>query len=158
MIAKTNTILIVDDEVINLRMLERLLGSRYAVVTATNGLAALEILKQVDVSLLISDQRMPGMTGIELLRASRSINPDLVCMLVTANTDEDTSIEAINDAGALRVIHKPWKGQTVLQFVEETLAQRETLIECKQANAQIELALSQLRLAAEELSLVSKHE
>jgi response regulator RpfG family c-di-GMP phosphodiesterase len=158
MTAKTNTILIVDDEVINLRMLERLLCSRYSVLTATNGLAALEILKQLDISLLISDQRMPGMTGIELLRASRDIDPDLVCMLVTANTDEDTSIEAINDAGALRVIHKPWKGQTLLQFVEETLAQRETLIECKQANSQIELALSQLKLAAEELSQVSKQQ
>lgn len=158
MIAKTNTILIVDDEGPNLRMLERLMCSRYRVLTATNGFAALEILKQVDISLLITDQRMPGMTGIELLRASRNINPDMVCMLVTGNTDKDISIEAINDAGALHVIHKPWKSETVLQFVQETLAQRETLIECKQANAQIELALSQLRLAAEELSQGSKHE
>ena len=158
MTAKTNTILVVDDEVINLRMLERLFRDHYGVLTATSGLAALEILKQVEVSLLISDQRMPGMTGIELLRAVRKIYPDLVCMLVTANTDEDTSIEAINEAGALRVIHKPWKGETVLQFVQETLAQRETLIECNQANAQIELALSELRLAMEELNLVSKHD
>jgi len=158
MTAKTNKILIVDDEVINLRLLERLLRSQYSVLTATNGSAALEILKQEDISLLISDQRMPGMTGIELLRASRDINPNLVCMLITGNTDKDTSIEAINDAGALRVMHKPWNSQTVLQFVQQALAQRETLIECKQANAEIEMALSQLKLAAEELSLFPKHQ
>jgi DNA-binding NtrC family response regulator len=151
MTAKTDTILIVDDEGINLRLLERLMSSRYRVLTATNGFAALEILTQVDVALLMSDQRMPGMTGIELLRASRNIRPEVVCMLVTGDTDGDTSIEAINDAGALHVIHKPWKAETVLQFVEETLAQREILIKCKHANGQIELARTELRLAAEEL-------
>ena len=158
MTGKTYTILIVDDEVVNLRMLERLMRSQYSLLTAMNGPAALEILKQNDVSLLISDERMPGMTGIELLRASRNINPDLVCMLITANTDNDTSLKAINDAGALRVIHKPWNPATVLQFVEEALAQRETLLQCKQANAEIEIALSQLKLAAEELSLFPRRE
>lgn len=158
MTGNTNTILIVDDVVVNLRLLERLLRSQYSVLTTTNGPAALEILRQNDISLLISDQCMPGMTGIELLRSSRNINPDLVCMLVTANTDKDTSIEAINDAGAVRVIHKPWNPETVLQFVQEALAQRETLIECKQANAEIEMALNQLKLAAQELCLFPKPE
>lgn len=157
MTAKTNRILIVDDEVINLRMLKRLLRGQYNVLTATNGPAALEVLRQNDISLLISDQRMPGMTGIELLRASRTINPDLACMLITASADNDTSIEAINEAGALRVIHKPWKAETVLQFIKEALERRNTVMECRQAKAQIELALSQLKLAAEELSLFSKH-
>jgi response regulator RpfG family c-di-GMP phosphodiesterase len=156
MTTNTKTILIVDDELVNLRMLERLLSSRYSVLTATNGLAALEILKRDDVSVLISDQRMPGMTGIELLRESRNINPDLVCLLVTASTDNETSIEAINDAGALRVIHKPWNAKIVLQFIHEALAQRETLIEGKLASADMESALSQLRLAAEELNLFAE--
>jgi DNA-binding NtrC family response regulator len=153
MTGKTNTILIVDDEVINLRMLERVLCDQYTVISATSGSAALEILKQEDISLLISDQRMPGMTGNELLRRSRDINPNLVCMLVTANTDNDTSVEALSTAGAMRVIHKPWKMETLLQFVHDALAQRETFIECKQANAEIERALNQLKLATRELSL-----
>jgi len=157
MTAKTDTILIVDDEMVNLRMLERLLRSRYSVLTATNGLAALEILKQDDISLLISDQRMPGMTGIELLRESGNINPDLARLLVTASTDNETSIEAIKDAGALRVIHKPWNPETVLQFVQEGLAQRARIIECRRANAEIELALSQLKLAAADLHLFPTH-
>jgi len=158
MTEKNNTILIVDDETVNLRLLERLLRNQYNVLTATTGSAALEMLKQDgSISLLISDHLMPGMTGIELLRASRNINPDLVCMLITGNTDNDLSIEAINEAGALRVIHKPWNSATVLQFAQEALAQRETLIECKQANAQIEMALNKLKLAAKELSLFTPH-
>jgi response regulator RpfG family c-di-GMP phosphodiesterase len=156
MTIKTKTVLIVDDEVVNLRMLERLLRSHYSVLTATNGVAALEILKREDVSVLISDQRMPGMTGIELLRESRNINPDLVGLLVTASTDNETSIEAINDAGALRVIHKPWAAKIVLQFIDEAMAQRETLIEGKLASADMESALRRLRLAAEELNLFSE--
>jgi putative two-component system response regulator len=153
MTGKTNTILIVDDEVINLRMLERVLCNQYQVVCATSGSAALEILKREDIALLISDQRMPGMTGNELLRRGRVINPNLVCMLVTANTDNETSVEALSTAGAMRVIHKPWKRETLLRFVQDALAQRETLIECKQASAEIERALNQLKLATKELSL-----
>jgi DNA-binding NtrC family response regulator len=155
MTSETNTILVVDDEAANRRMLKRLLCSRYNVRTATNGVAALQILKDEEVALLISDQKMHGMSGLELIRASRKVHPDLLCMLVTGNTNNDTSIEAINDAGALRVIHKPWNAEMVLQFVEAALAQRETLIECRQANAQIQMALSQLKLVAQELRLFS---
>jgi response regulator RpfG family c-di-GMP phosphodiesterase len=115
--------------------MERLLRRYYNVLTAKDGPEAIEILKSAEVSLLMSDQRMPGMTGIELLRESRAINPDVVSMLVTANTDNDTLLEAINDAGAVRVIHKPWDPERVLQFVREALAQRETLIACKQTNS-----------------------
>ncbi len=152
-----NTILIVDDEIVNLRMLDRLLRNKYRVLTADSGSAALEVLKQNDIALLITDQRMPGMTGIELLRASRSINPDLASMMVTAYTDSDTSVVAINDAGALRVIHKPWNPDTVLNFVDDALARRETLVECKLANAEIALALNKLKSASEELNLFSHH-
>jgi signal transduction histidine kinase/response regulator RpfG family c-di-GMP phosphodiesterase len=125
--------------------MERVLQKTYQVRTATGGVEALDMLKSGDFSLLITDQRMPGMSGIELLRESQSIDPDLVRMLVTANTDNDTSFEAINNAGALRVIHKPWDAKRVLQFVQEALEHRETLIECKFANEEIEKLMQQLR-------------
>jgi response regulator RpfG family c-di-GMP phosphodiesterase len=158
MASKTYQILVVDDELVNLRLMERLLRRDYQVVMANDGIEALEILKRGNISLLMSDQRMPGMTGIELLRQSHAIDPDLALMLVTANTDNDTSFEAINSAGALRVIHKPWDPRRVLQFVEEALAQRETLIDCKHANAQIEQVMILLRLAAENLNLSSEQD
>jgi response regulator RpfG family c-di-GMP phosphodiesterase len=100
----------------------------------------------------MSDQIMPRMTGIELLRASQAINPDVVRMLVTARTDNDISIEAINDAGVVRVIHKPFDRQLVLQFVKSALAQRQTLMECRQANIRIEQVISKLKRDTENLN------
>jgi DNA-binding NtrC family response regulator len=125
--------------------METVLRKNYEVLTAANGIDALEILRNKKVSLLISDQRMKGMTGVELLRESQSLDPDLVRMLVTASTDNDTSLQAINDAGALRVIHKPFDPRRVLQFVEEARAHRETLIECKYTNAEVAKVIQQLQ-------------
>ncbi len=155
---ETYKILVVDDEPVNLRMMERLLRRHYEVLTASNGQEALDILRCENVSLLMSDHRMPGMSGIELLRKSQSINSHIVCMLVTANTDNDTFTEAINAAGALRVIHKPWDPDIVLQFVKEALAQRETFLECMHANAEIEQVMNQLKLATQNLNLFPKRE
>jgi PAS domain S-box-containing protein len=141
----THRILVVDDSPVSLRMMERVLDKKYEVFTASNAFAGLEILKTNNISLLISDQRMSEMSGTELLRQSQAIDPDLVCMLVTANTDNDTSAEAINHAGALRVIHKPWDAERVLQFVAEALKHRETLRECKYTNSEIEKVMEDLR-------------
>src|ERR671933_313359 len=105
---KVHTILVVDDEPANLRMMERLLRGRYRVLTAAGGREALEILRGERVSLLLTDERMPGMSGIELLRESRRLDPDIAKMIVTANTDNQTFMNAINEARASRVIHKPW--------------------------------------------------
>jgi response regulator RpfG family c-di-GMP phosphodiesterase len=152
MTEKANTILIVDDDPVNLRLMERLLHDEYNVVTAKDGSEALEILGHQDISLIMSDQMMPRMTGIELLRASQAINPDVVRMLVTARTDNDISIEAINDAGVVRVIHKPFDRQLVLQFVKSAMAQRQTLLECRQANIRIEQVISKLKRDTENLN------
>ena len=70
-------ILIVDDEPANLRLLERLFRVEFQVITATSGAEGLELLKMHDVALILSDQRMPGMTGIEFLkRAAQLRSPD----------------------------------------------------------------------------------
>lgn len=78
MLTEVHTILAVDDEPANLRLIERTLRKDFKVVTAASGEAALAILKQVKVSLIITDQRMPGISGTELLRKGRAINPDMV--------------------------------------------------------------------------------
>ena len=80
-----HTILAVDDEPINLRMLERLLRKHFRVLTANSPDEALRILELEDVSLLLTDQRMPGMLGTELLRRSRVLHPDMVRMVVHCN-------------------------------------------------------------------------
>src|SRR5437868_13949676 len=103
-----HTILAVDDEPANVRMLERLFHKDFRVLTAASGEEALEILNRETVTLIITDQRMPGMSGTELLRKSRSPHPEMVKIILTANTDIDTLIDAINITGAHRFMNKPW--------------------------------------------------
>lgn len=124
----THTILLVDDEPANLRMMQRLLRGRYRLLTALSGQAALEILGSEKVSLLLTDQRMPDMTGLELMCASRDIDADLAKIVVTGNTDQEPFVNTWPETDTLRVIHKPWDPETVLQCVEEALTRRETLL------------------------------
>ena len=142
-----HTILAVDDEPINLRMLDRLLRKHYRVLTATSGEEALRILNREPVSLIMTDQRMPGMLGTELLRKSRASNPDMVRIVVTATNDSDTFIDAIKNSGAIRVISKPWDPDKILQIVQEALAKYERRLENKEA-------LSRLRQANEDLNKI----
>jgi response regulator RpfG family c-di-GMP phosphodiesterase len=146
------TLLVVDDEPVNLRMLERLLHHRYRVITANNAEKALEIFKQQEVSMVISDQCMPGMTGTELLCACKALKPDVVRMMITANTDTETYIEAIKNSGAVRVIHKPWEPEKVMQFIKEALEKQRVLFDSKKVIEKIDQALSQLKEASEGLN------
>jgi response regulator RpfG family c-di-GMP phosphodiesterase len=124
-------ILVVDDESTNLLMLERVLRTHYTVITARSGAEALEVLKREEISLLITDQRMPGMTGTELLRESHSLRPGMVSMLLTSNADTETFLDAIMKAGALRVINKPWDPANLLSVVEKSLTVYENFVERK---------------------------
>ena len=144
MLKQQHTILAVDDEPANLRLLERLLRRDHRVLTATNGEDALGILRHEKVSLIITDQRMPGMSGTELLRKSRTLDPDMVRMVVTANNDADTFIDAIKNSGAVRVINKPWDPDKVLELVRLALEKYEVLAGNKQAISQLKQANADL--------------
>ena len=104
----TYKILIVDDEAANLRVLERLFREKLLVVTATGGKEALELLLLHDVALIISDQRMPGMTGIEFLKKAAELRPQTVRIILTGYTDAATLVEAINSGVVYKYVTKPW--------------------------------------------------
>jgi len=104
-------IMVVDDEPANLRMLERLFRRDYTVLVASSGEEALRLLEQHDVALLITDQRMPGMTGIELLKRAASLRPHMVRMILTGYTDVESLVEAINCGQVYRYVTKPWNNE-----------------------------------------------
>jgi DNA-binding NtrC family response regulator len=142
---QSHTILAVDDEPINLRLMERLLRRHYTVLTATSGEEAISIVQREDISLLITDQRMPGMLGTELLRKCLTIKPGMVSLVVTANNDTDTAIEAITNSGAIRVINKPWQPEQILATIHDALAvyerglkSRKMISQLKQVNENLE--------------------
>ena len=101
-------ILIVDDESANLRVLERLLRQQCDVICAESGKDALELLQKHDVSLIISDQRMPGMSGIEFLKKAAQLRPHTVRIILTGYTDVSALVEAINSGVVYKYITKPW--------------------------------------------------
>src|ERR1700683_536052 len=90
-------ILVVDDERDNLDIFRFNFRRNYTLTFAESGAEALELLKQQTIAVIVTDQRMPGMTGLELLRAARELRPDTVNILVTGYADVPTLGEAIND-------------------------------------------------------------
>jgi DNA-binding NtrC family response regulator len=114
-------ILIVDDEPANLRTLARLFREDYEVLTAESGDDALVLLDQHDVALLITDQRMPGMTGIELLKKTVPLRPRMVRIILTGYTDVDALVEAINCGQVYRYVAKPWDNEELRLTVKRAL-------------------------------------
>jgi DNA-binding NtrC family response regulator len=133
-------ILIVDDEPANLRTLARLFREDYEVLTAASGDEALALLGQHDVALLITDQRMPGMTGIELLKKTVALRPRMVRIILTGYTDVDALVEAINCGQVYRYVAKPWNNEDLRLTVKRALEHFETLKqrqELESANARL---------------------
>lgn len=114
-------ILIVDDEAANLRLLERLFRREYQVVSATSGGEALELLQQHDVALIISDQRMPGMTGIEFLKRAFDMRRNTVRIILTGYTDVNSLVEAINSGVVYKYVTKPWVNEDLQQTVSRAI-------------------------------------
>ncbi len=135
-------ILVVDDEPANLRLLERLFRRDYEVVTAESGEEALSLLPHHDVALLITDQRMPGMTGVELLKRTVEIRPHLVRLILTGYTDVETLVEAINSGYVYKYVTKPWNNEELRLTVSRALEHYET------TKARHELEMTNQRLIA----------
>lgn len=114
-------ILIVDDETANLRVLERLLRQQCDVVCAESGIKAFELLQEHDVSLIISDQRMPGMSGIEFLRQAAELRPHTVRIILTGYTDVNALVEAINSGVVYKYVSKPWVNEDLQLTVTRAL-------------------------------------
>jgi len=112
-------LLVVDDEPEVLRSIRRLFRKQCTVHTAVSAEEALEIAEKTPVSVILSDQRMPGTTGVELLSEIRRRFPLVVRLIITAYTDIDSVIAAINDAHIFRYIKKPWDPERLALAVEE---------------------------------------
>lgn len=117
------TLLLVDDEENVLNALRRLFhGADYQVVTANSGEKALEMMEEYSPELVISDVRMPGMSGVELLSIIAAKYPDTERVLLTGYSDMELTIEAINVGGISQYIQKPWNDEKLLSLVEKTLS------------------------------------
>lgn len=115
------TVLFVDDERRILSALQRLtMDEDFSVITASSGEKALEILKKTpDIGLIVSDQQMPGMTGVVLLEKAKELAPDALRIILTGFSSINTAVDAINKGGAYRFISKPWNDEKLLLMLRE---------------------------------------
>lgn len=130
-------LLFVDDEENILRSLKRLfMDDEYEVFTAASGKEALALLaKQDDMAVIVSDQRMPEMEGVEFLEKSREISPLSIRILLTGYADVNAAIAGINRAGAARYLNKPWQDDELVQTIRTALQSYSLVKENKRLNA-----------------------
>ncbi len=115
-------ILVVDDEPDNLDLLYRTFYRDYKVLKAESGYAALEILSdQTDVAVIISDQRMPGMSGTEFLSMTAAQYPNIIRIILTGYTDVEDLVEAINAGKVFKYVTKPWDDEDLKAVVQQAL-------------------------------------
>ncbi|MEZ4687638.1 MAG: adenylate/guanylate cyclase domain-containing protein [Bacteroidia bacterium] len=111
-------ILYVDDEEQNLISFKATFRREYKVLTANSAKEGLELLEKQPVELIITDQRMPEMTGVQFLGEVRSRLPDSIRILLTGFSDQDAIIDAINTGRVFRYISKPWDENELKQTIE----------------------------------------
>jgi DNA-binding response OmpR family regulator/signal transduction histidine kinase len=141
-IEKRYRILAVDDEQDALEVLEQVLLEAYDVVTATSGAQALEALEREPFDLLITDQRMPQMSGISLIEKAKELRPDMVRIILTGYTDPRDLIDAINRGEVYRYITKPWDLNDLLFTIRNGLESRQLRRDKERLLSDLELRLN----------------
>jgi len=126
---KNHTILIVDDEKNVLKALKREFDEeRYLVYTAQSGEEGLQILKKVKVDLIISDHKMPGMSGLEFLEKTVEHYPDVIRIILTGYAELNDAIRAINSGCIYKFIQKPWNNEDLKITVRRALEQYDLIM------------------------------
>jgi Nif-specific regulatory protein len=131
-------VLIVDDEQDNLDAFRFNFKRGFNIQSVDNGEEALELLKKHDFAVIVTDQRMPKMTGLELLHQAQAIRPDAVGIILTAYTDVDVLMEAINQGTIYRYITKPWDAKEVRGLLVQAMERFHLLRENRRLTTQLQ--------------------
>jgi len=140
-----HAILIVDDQPEILNALNRLLKEEYTVHTTTSGHQALDMLNEHEFSLILADQRMPLLTGVEFFSEAIKIQPDAIRILITAYADVNASIDAINKGQIFQYVSKPWEPDELKLIIQQAIEKFELVRENKELNRRLKSANEQLR-------------
>ena len=125
-----HNILVVDDEKLILNSIKHVLRSEnYHLLTAQSGIEGLKLLKKHNVQLVISDQKMPKMTGVEFLKQVKVLYPEILTIMLTAVDETKIAIDAINEAGVYKFILKPWENNDLKITIRRALESLELLLE-----------------------------
>ena len=126
---KKHPILLVDDEPEILFSLQGLLRREFELYTAESGAQALEILQQHPIHVIMSDQRMPEMTGVQLMHRVKDAHPEAIRIVFTGYADIRAVVDAINNVGLYRYITKPWDPDELIEVLHQAAARYEQIVE-----------------------------
>ncbi len=155
------TLLLVDDEEHIVSSLKRLFRrDGYRILTATSGAEALEVLAANHVMVILSDQRMPGMTGVEFLRQAKVMCPESVRITLSGYTDLQSIIDAVNEGAVYKFLTKPWEDARLREHVAQAFEQCELASENVRLGSEVRAINRDLASANQRLErmVVSAHE
>jgi len=112
-------ILFVDDEERVLRSLEMLFRNRFKVYTTVDGNQAVDICRRERIHVVVSDQRMPAVTGVEVLRRVREVSPNTMRLLLTGYSDLEAIVNSVNEGEIFRYLTKPWSAKEITNTVNQ---------------------------------------
>lgn len=148
------TVLYVDDEENNLVSFKATFRFKYKVLTAISGTEGIEIVKKNHVDIIVTDQRMPGMTGVQFLEEIIKINPEPMRILLTGYTDMAAVIDAVNKGKIFHYLNKPWSEEELDETINrayDIYSERKDLLDTysklEVSNEQLEFLLRQKLLS-----------
>jgi response regulator RpfG family c-di-GMP phosphodiesterase len=147
-----HSVLLVDDEPEILFSLKGLLRREFNLFTAESGKEALQILQDHPIHVVMTDQRMPEMTGVELMGRVRNEHPDAIRIVFTGYADIKAVIEAINNGGLFRYITKPWDPDDLIATLREAAAEYDRHVDRRVILDAVHDHIEQGRRLAEQLA------
>jgi response regulator RpfG family c-di-GMP phosphodiesterase len=143
--SKKHTLLVVDDEMDVCDSVHDLLRHEFNVLKARSAEEGCKLMHEHEVHIVMTDQRMPKVTGVELLSRVRRGHPDAVRMLYTGFADLESIIAAINQGHIFQFLKKPWQPEELIAAVREAAKEYDRLIEESEAVKYLQAELDQLR-------------
>lgn len=153
----SRTLMLVDDEPNILTALKRLLRrDGYAILTANSGEEGLALLEDNAVDVIVSDQRMPGMMGVDFLRAAKEKYPDTVRIVLSGYTELKSVTDAVNEGAIYKFLTKPWEDSQLRGHIAEAFRRKEIEDENRRLNVEVHTANQELATANKQLGMVLK--
>ncbi len=148
------TVLVVDDEQASLNAMYRTLRRDFEVIQSLNAHAALEVLKSRPIAVIVADQRMPEMSGVQLFQEALRIQPEAVRILITGYMDIEATIQAINEGQVFYYISKPWEPDELRLIVHRAAEHHQMVLE----NQRLMKALQEANQRLQEENLILHRE
>ncbi|MDB5907369.1 MAG: hypothetical protein JWP34_1483 [Massilia sp.] len=156
---RQRTLLLVDDEPNILSALKRQLrGSGLRILTAPGGREGLALLKSEPVDVIVSDQRMPGMTGVEFLRAVKNSHPETVRIVLSGFTELQSVTDAVNEGAIYKFLTKPWDDTQLRGHIQEAILHKEMAEENRRLDLEVRTANHRLAQANRRLEGVLRQQ